>query len=110
MAALNCSASTVLRPHCRFSRTIHFSRVGVCAGARRRSCTPVSAQRINAGAADFAATVAPDVAEEGASPQSPEQVNNRATKQQSSGASHVKPCYPTKTINCSDGMLLFPSQ
>ena len=53
-----------------------------------------------------AATVSPDVAKEGASSrQSYEQSNNKVTTQRSTGASHVEPCYPEKTINCSDGLL-----
>lgn len=35
------------------------------------------------------------------------QASNRSRTQQSSEASHIKPCYPPKTINCSDGTSLF---
>ena len=52
-----------------------------------------------------AATVSPDVAEENAPSNGCYEQSNKATTQQSTGASHVKPCYPEKTINCSDGAL-----
>ena len=37
------------------------------------------------------------------------QAKSRSKSQQSSDASHVKPCYPPKTINCSDGVCLLSS-
>ena len=36
------------------------------------------------------------------------QAKTRSKSQQSSDASHVKPCYPPKTVNCSDGICPFP--
>lgn len=36
------------------------------------------------------------------------QAKIRSKSQQSSNASHVKPCYPPRTINCSDGIWAFP--
>lgn len=105
MAGMKMSLSTALQPHCRLNTRHQFSCVGLSAGARRPVPVFTFAQHITAQSTCFAATVALDVAEEGASPQTSEQINNRATTQQSSGASHIKPCYPTKTINCSDGTL-----
>ncbi|KAL0046293.1 hypothetical protein WJX82_008304 [Trebouxia sp. C0006] len=96
------SIRTALQPHCRLHPRHQFSCAGLCAGAR--PAVPISsfAQRTTAQSTCFAAVVAPDVAEESASAQTAEHTNNRATTQQSSGASHVESCYPTKTINCSD--------
>lgn len=74
--------------------------------ARRRSHSHLTSSSANAHSASFAATVSPDVAKESASSnKSYEHSNNKATTQQSTGASHIKPCYPEKTINCSDGVL-----
>lgn len=53
----------------------------------------------------FAATVSPDIAQETASSSKSNEHSSKALTQQSSGASHLKPFYPEKTINCSDGML-----
>ena len=75
--------------------------------ARRYSDSPLTRRSASVHSASFAATVSPDVAEESASSsRSYEQSNNKATTQQSTGASHVKPCYPDKTINCSNGNLM----
>ena len=74
--------------------------------ARRRSNSHLISISANIHSASFAATVLPDVAEESASSsKSYEQSNNKATIQQSTGASHIQPCYPEKTINCSNGVL-----
>ncbi|DBB15447.1 TPA: hypothetical protein ACH3X3_003674 [Trebouxia sp. C0006] len=102
MTGMKMSIRTALQPHCRLHPRHQFSCAGLCAGAR--PAVPISsfAQRTTAQSTCFAAVVAPDVAEESASAQTAEHTNNRATTQQSSGASHVESCYPTKTINCSD--------
>ncbi|KAL3136114.1 hypothetical protein ABBQ32_007134 [Trebouxia sp. C0010 RCD-2024] len=50
----------------------------------------------------FAATVSPDIAQETASSSKSNEHSSKALTQQSSGASHLKPFYPEKTINCSD--------
>ena len=74
--------------------------------ASRRGGSHLTFSSAHAHYASFAATVSPEVAEESASSsKSYEQGNNKATTQQSTGASHIRPCYPDKTINCSDGVL-----
>ncbi len=106
MAGIRVSFSTALQPHCRLDTRHQFSCAGICAGARRPVPISSVAHHTTAQFTYFAAAVTPDVAEEGAS-QTSEHTNNRATTQHSSGASHVESCYPTKTINCSDGTLPF---
>ena len=92
----------------------HFSHVAVPCAFRRRKVAARAATSISSQHRLFAATVAPDVVDESASSsEAYNQVSNKATAQQSSEASHVKPCYPEKTINCSDGKKqtrLFSSQ
>lgn len=53
----------------------------------------------------FAATVSPDISSETASSSNFTGHSSKVFTQHSSGASHIKPFYPGKTINCSDGML-----
>lgn len=105
MAGMKMSVCTALQPQCRLNPRHQFTCAGLCAGASRPFPIHSFAQRTTAQSTCFAAAVASEVAGEDASPQTSEHTNNRATTQQSSGASHVRPCYPTKTINCSDGTL-----
>lgn len=78
---------------------------------RSRACPVIrrhAAHRIVSSAnrsSTFAATVSPDIAQEPASSGNFTEHSSKVFTQHSSGASHIKPFYPEKTINCSDGML-----
>ena len=99
---LSCNAAS--RPQCRLRKTPQFSRTDLPTCAQRPTGGRLIPQStcVNAISACFAAAVAPELADEHAAAPS-DNASNKSKKQQSSAASHVKPCYPTKTINCSDG-------
>ena len=81
----------------------HFSRNARSCSARHYTRMTVSSARVRSKL--FAATASPDVVAETAPSSASYEQSNKATTQQSTGASHVKPCYPERTINCSDGAL-----
>ena len=108
-SAMHVSSHAAAQARCpvRVLNTDQFRRTIRSCSARRRSDNSLTSCSASVHSASFAATVSPDVAEESASPsKSYEQSNNKATTQQSTGASHVKSCYPEKTINCSNGNLM----
>ena len=104
MNVLHVSGNTALRARNILNKADQHTCSPRIRSARHCSVAPqaISSTRAQDGA--FAATVSPDVADESSSSsEAYEQGNSKATTQQSSGASHIKPCYPEKTINCSDG-------
>lgn len=88
-------SSTLPRRDHTAKRVTPLSRAGHASALKPRQTAVRRSQRGLSQSKRCAAVVAPDVIEESGP-------SNRSTQQQSSGSTHIKPCYPPKTINCSD--------